>query len=183
MNISEDNDIEDACWRPESVLREITAQLRHDGVTHLVMLDLCSDVASDVLAATLRPFSAVTSLLVISGYNYTLRTIASIATDNGTDPESQFLPALRDLTVGCDDIDDDASRWNTRCRFWWDPVLTFLKHRQQVGLPLHTLRINGRWKSESLRQAAATEDVENIQRARELVEEVIDDRTLEDVNV
>ncbi|VDB82825.1 unnamed protein product [Peniophora sp. CBMAI 1063] len=193
MSISKDQELEEWDWEPEDISREIVSHLRSDSVTHFVLNGFgpLPVMTPNQLRSVLQPLVAVTSLFVISPRNNVLRLPFVSTTDSGNTglPAAPLFPALRDLTIGCDEIDTQAYDWDGYsgpdwCNAWWSPLLAFLEHRQRIGLPVHTLRVNGWWRIESARQVTALADQRNMQRARELAEGgVIDDRVVENVNI
>ncbi|KZV67739.1 hypothetical protein PENSPDRAFT_687881 [Peniophora sp. CONT] len=61
---------------------------------------------------------------------------------------------------------------------WWDELIYALRYRHDVGLRVRVLRIVGGWTTEKLRKRTAKMDSKMLTRARTLVDEVVDERTV-----
>ncbi|KZV71904.1 hypothetical protein PENSPDRAFT_650330 [Peniophora sp. CONT] len=172
-------------WLFATVLPGIISYIHSETITHLALTKIEHNFrvweSDPSLVVALRPFTAVTTLFVLSVDNDTLQALVS----GNIGTEGPVLPALRDLTVGLEVYwsTDLESSWNPQqCDAWWEPLLAFLEQRKHDEVPVRTLRLKGWWENESVRLRAAYEDDEHMQSARELVDEIIDDRTVDDVS-
>ncbi|KZV71898.1 hypothetical protein PENSPDRAFT_751437 [Peniophora sp. CONT] len=178
-------------WSFGDVLSSMVSHLRHEMITHLSLANIehyFPAYGQDALVVALRPFTAVTTLSVLSenGRFRLPSTSAFQALVDGSAKEKRpVLPALRSLTVGFGTTLYERvknSSWGSEeSDRWWRALLSFLEMRQSDGVPVATLRLNGWWEEEAVRERVQDTDVVHLQRARELVDQVVDDRTVDDL--
>ena len=88
---------------------------------------------------------------------------------------SHLLPALHDLILAEEDYAD--GHWDDeKLSQWWPSLIMLLEHRQEIGRKLHTLRFIGRWTDAPLPKVNRYMEEEYMERARQLVDELRDER-------
>ncbi|KZV64683.1 hypothetical protein PENSPDRAFT_656395 [Peniophora sp. CONT] len=96
-----------------------------------------------------------------------------------------ILPRLETIVVSLDTRRFDMKELNTvwisgDIRAWWNEIIQALVCRCDAGLRVRKLQIIGGWSSEKLRRRTARKDAKMLARAAELVDEVVDERTVLD---
>ncbi|KZV71611.1 hypothetical protein PENSPDRAFT_650475 [Peniophora sp. CONT] len=158
-------------WPCDMLFANAISYLDHKAITHLALnLDSSGGTDESTIYAALCSLSAVEVLFIVNVDDdpWMLRAFAA---ENAT---GALLPRLRELIIG---KMEPQTNWDAQeYESWWKALLYMLKHRDDIGSPVRTLRLTGTWDRSNNIVAGRNTDNVNALRVRDMGLEFCDER-------